>query len=204
MSQEFPDLLRSRARVSPHSLALKVGPLKWSYRDLHERVASLSAVLLSRGVGKGARVALLMHPSEGYVTLLHAIARLGAVAVPLNHRQSAKELRAQLLDSAPSLVVHDASFERAAGRTDEGRPPGRVLASELMEESESVRRPVAGGAMDISAPHALVYTSGSSGTPKGVVLTVSNMVWNAVSVGTRVGASPADRWLLCMPLFHVG
>ena len=86
---------------------MKAGPLEWSFLELQEKVSSLSAVLLSRGVARGDRVAVLMSPSEGYVALAHALARIGAVGVPLNHRQSAPELSAQLRDSGPSLVVHD-------------------------------------------------------------------------------------------------
>jgi o-succinylbenzoate---CoA ligase len=203
--QRVPDFLRWRARVSPGALALKVGPLEWSYRELQERVSALAAVLLSRGVGRGDRVALLMQPSESYVALVHAVARLGAVVVPLNHRQSTQELRGQLRDSGPSLIVHDGAFgglaKELAGRRAEARAP----ASELVAESPSgMSEPSLGQSVDVSAPHAIVYTSGSSGAPKGVELTLSNLVWNAISVGLRVGASSADRWLLCLPLFHVG
>ena len=74
----------------------------------------------------------------------------------------------------------------------------------MAESSVGGREPVAGDTLDLASAHAVVYTSGSSGDPKGVELTLSNLMWNAVSVGFRTGASQEDRWLLCMPLFHVG
>jgi o-succinylbenzoate---CoA ligase len=210
--QMVPDWLRWRSAVSPDALALKVGALEWSYLELQERVSALSATLLPR-VGRGGRVALLMSPSEHYVALVHAITRLGCVAVPLNHRQSTPELLSQLRDSRPSLVVYDEALG-ARARELEGREPRRApaaaplrweRASELMTETESGGGAVvAGDRLDASSPHAIIYTSGSSGAPKGVELTLSNLMWNAISVGFRVGASPEDRWLLCMPLFHVG
>lgn len=203
--RKVPDILRWRAAASPDALALKAGALEWSYRELHERVGALSAVLLSHGVRRGDRVALLMPPSETYVALVHSAARIGAVTVPLNHRGSSRELDGLLRDSLPSLVVHDGERSRVTRHRPKMGSASWVPASELASESASLDgRPVQGEEMDASATAAIVYTSGSSGAPKGVELTISNLVWNAVSVGLRIGASPGDRWLLCLPLFHVG
>ena len=198
---EVPDWLRWRAGSSPDALALKVGAVELSYRELQARASALSALLLARGVRRGDRVAVLASPSERTVALVHAVARVGAVAVPLNHRQSTPELLSQLHDSRPSLVVHDHALG-ARARGLEGR---WELVSESAAESEAGGlEPVLGDRLDLSSPHAIVYTSGSSGAPKGVELTLSNLMWNSISVALRVGASPEDRWLLCMPLFHVG
>jgi o-succinylbenzoate---CoA ligase len=205
----LPDWLRWRTGISPDALAIKSGSLEWSYRELHERVGALSAVLRARRVTKRSRVAILMAPSQDYVALVYALARVGAVAVPLNHRQSIPELASQLKDAAPSLVVHDSAFD---ARSDElarytkahpGGAPRWADVSDLVTEAGSSDI-IAGDRLDGSATHAIVYTSGSSGTPKGVELTLSNLMWNAISLGFRVGTFPQDRWLLSMPLFHVG
>ena len=208
--QRFPDWLRWRSGVSPEALALKVGELEWSYRELQERVSAFSAVLTSRGIRKGDRLALLMPPSERYVAIVHASARVGAVVVPLNPRQSAPELLEQLRDSSPSLVVYDEAQRARAKELQAGlrrgpsAPPRWVREAELAGSTSGRVKPVPGDQLDAFAPHAIIYTSGSSGAPKGVELTLSNFMWNAVSIGFRSGASPSDRWLLCMPLFHVG
>jgi O-succinylbenzoic acid--CoA ligase len=191
--------------ASPHALAVRAGPVEWSYLELQEKVSSLSAVLLSRGITRGDRVAVLAAPSEAYVALVHAIARIGAVAVPLNHRQSAPELRAQLLDSRPSLVVHDESPSPGKRPDTLSSKLRWATVDDLMAESSAGgREPVTGDTLDLASTHAIVYTSGSSGVPKGVELTLASLMWNAVSVGFRTGHSQEDRWLLCMPLFHVG
>jgi len=209
--QRFSDWLRWRSGVSPEAIALKVGGLEWSYRELQERVSALSALLHSRGMRRGDRLALLMPPSERYVAIVHASARLGAVVVPLNPRQSTPEILEQLRDSSPSLVVHEEALGARAKELQAGlrrglsSGPRWVRAAELAAESDSGgEEPVLGDQLDASAPHAIIYTSGSSGAPKGVELTLSNLMWNAISIGFRSGASPNDRWLLCMPLFHVG
>jgi o-succinylbenzoate---CoA ligase len=202
--RSVPDWLLWRSRASPRALAVKAGPLEWSYLELQEMVSALSAVLLSRGLARGDRVAILMPPSGGYVALVHSLARIGAVAVPLNHRQSAPELRGQLRDSSPSLIVHDAALGEGKRQEAGGRAHWATVEELMAESSKGRREPVAGGALDIASAHAIVYTSGSSGDPKGAELSLSNLMWNAVSVGFRTGASQEDRWLLCMPLFHVG
>jgi O-succinylbenzoic acid--CoA ligase len=203
--QRVPDWLRWRSGVSPDALALKAGTVEWSYRELQEKVSALSAVLLARGVESGSRVAILMSPSEHYVALVHAISRVGAVTVPLNPRQSAPELLSQLRDSGPSLVVHDDSLGAKFDDLEGVAARRWDRASDLVAESASTGgEEVLGGRVDASSPHAIIYTSGTSAAPKGVVLTLSNLMWNAVSVGLRTGASSDDRWLLCMPLFHVG
>jgi O-succinylbenzoic acid--CoA ligase len=207
--RRVPDLLRWRSNISPDAPALKAGAVEWSYGELQENVSALSAVLISRGIRKGDRVALLMYPSERFVALAHSLARVGAVAVPLNHRQSTPELLSQLRDSDPSLVVHDRALDAKAKELG-GRDGGRRSASRQWERvSELTAEPalgghVVGGHVDASSPHAIIYTSGSSGAPKGVELTLSNLLWNAIAVGFRSGASSKDTWLLCMPLFHVG
>ncbi|MDA4115081.1 MAG: AMP-binding protein [Thaumarchaeota archaeon] len=199
--REVPDWLRWRAGVSPDAVALKFGAVELSYRDLQERASGLSAFLLSRGVGRGDRVALLASPSESTVALVHAIARVGAVSVPLNHRQSTPELLSQLRDSRPSLVIHDAAL---CERAKELQARWELVSDSAAESAAVGLEPVPGDRLDASSPHAIVYTSGSSGAPKGVELSLSNLMWNAVSVGFRLGASSEDKWLLCMPLFHVG
>jgi O-succinylbenzoic acid--CoA ligase len=197
-----PDCLRWRASISPDSLALKLGSSEWSYGEMQEKVSSLSAVLLARGVRKGSRVALVMSPSEAYIAAVHAVARVGAVSVPLNHRLPSAELRRLLTDSRPSLVIHDGMID------DETKERAQAsirwaIAEELLAETPR-KAPIPGDRIDASAVHAIVYTSGSSGGPKGVKLTLGNLIWNAFSVGLRIGGSSEDRWLLCMPLFHVG
>lgn len=196
---EVPDWLLWRSRASPRALALKEGGEETSYGELQGTVSRLAGILASRGLRRGDRLALLMRPCSTYVALVHAVARLGAVAVPLNHLQSGPELVSQIKDSRPALVVHDAAA------VPEGSGADIEDASALVERSAARGvEPVAGGRLRLSATHAIVYTSGSSGAPKGAELTLSNLMWNAVSVGLRVGASCEDRWLLCMPLFHVG
>lgn len=197
--EEIPDWLSSRAEAAPHSPAVECGKVAWSYSELDRHAGALAALLRSSKVGPGDRVAVLLSPSETFVALVHAASRLGAVVVPLNHRLTPAELRLQLKDAAPKVVV----FERGLGLSETAAGP----TSEWIEKSElqsDSLEPLAGRLYDIRAPHAIIYTSGSSGSPKGAVLTLWNLKWNHASLAFRVGTSNEDRWLLCLPLFHIG
>jgi O-succinylbenzoic acid--CoA ligase len=201
---EAPDWLRWRAETSPLSLAVKCGGLEWSYAELDRRAGSLAAALRELRVRRRDRVAVLLPASETYLALIHAAARIGAVVVPLNHRLSAQELLVQVKDADAAAVVFEESLGKRARLDAGGTIRGRWIEVSELSASSGPLEPIAGGRLDLKGPHAIIYTSGSSGSPKGVVLSLSNLMWNSVSLGFSVGASPRDRWLLCLPLFHVG
>lgn len=136
--------------------------------------------------------------------VVHALTRIGAVIVPLNVRQSSSELLWQINDSKPSLVLYDELFSHV--KEEIGKKGSKFHWKSLreLEETSRANKDVEGGIIIGSVLHSIIYTSGSTGTPKGVMITASNLMWNAISFGMYHGALPSDRWLLVMPLFHVG
>jgi len=188
-----------------------------TYAGLAERSDRLARRLAGLGVGPGDRVALLLEDGPLFVALVHAAARLEAVLVPLNRRLTAAELAWQVSDAGPRVLVHDAA---SVDRPD-GLPTGvgtRWLSAEDLADgvagplgerdpsSDEAAPPVV--ALAESAPlatvQAVVYTSGTTGRPKGVVLTFGNHLWSALGSALRLGLVPGDRWLAPLPLFHVG
>lgn len=199
------DWLLWRSTVSPHQLGLKFGSVQWSYEELQERVSNLSGLLLSWGLGKGDRVGLLLNASEICVAAVHALARIGAVTVPLNVKQSASELLWQLKDCDPSLVIYDRALPDLKRRIEEESKDRMFRWKRSTElKTDTNYKPVKGGSMNTASVHSIIYTSGSTGTPKGVEITFSNLLWHGIAFGIRYGASSSDRWLLVTPLFHVG
>ena len=129
-----------------------------------------------------SRVALAMDASIDYGVLLHALVRLGAVAVPLDPRLAPAELADRLSGVESALVVRD---------------PADVL------DAPEVDVPL-DGQVDLDAVHCILHTSGSGGRARAVELTYGNHLWSALGSGSRIGVDPRDLWLCCLPLHHVG
>jgi fatty-acyl-CoA synthase len=165
---------------------------------LVRRVHTLAARLTQVGVQAGDRIAWLglNHPAQ--IALLMALARLGGVLVPMNHRLSPAEWEALLDDCRPALLVHDDHFADAAQAL--ALPTRSVRALDAQAEIA----PMPDMADAASRPVLLVYTSGTTGRPKGAVHTQRNLLANMAIAAQVQDMTPADTVLSALPLFHVG
>ncbi len=151
------------------------------------------------------------------VLLMHAVRRLGAVLVPLNRRAAVAELVAQVRAATPGLLVHDEANEARASELAAGRaspaPRSRACSTAgggpgAETEGPSAARVAAdpGGPLpivDLRRPATIVFTSGTTGRPRGVRLTHGNHAASADAWAAVLEPRPSDRWLACLPLFHV-
>ena len=194
------DWVAQRGRSMPAAEAVVADGASLTYRELDRRVRGLAGALRARGVASGDRVALLGQNSLEFVVALHGIPRAGAICVPLNTRLTLEELAFQLRDAGVQILLTDAVLEERA-RAAAGASGVR----------EVVRLPVAGDEagdlVEVHSPedvHSIVYTSGTTGSPRGSMLTFGNIWASATASAFNLGVLPGDRWLACMPLFHVG
>ncbi|MDQ6671693.1 MAG: o-succinylbenzoate--CoA ligase [Chloroflexota bacterium] len=178
-----PDWLRQRAELTPERLALAVDDRSWSFAELDRRVDAAAQALDDRGVQPGQRVGLLAPNGAGFVVAVHALMRLGAVLVPINARLTQPEVEWQTHDAELSLVLDESALRELM----ECRPGPKRIREFGMHE-----------------PHSIVYTSGTTGRPKGAILTYANHWSSATASVLNLGLAPEDRWLACLPLFHVG
>lgn len=183
MALRVPDWLRQRAALSPARVALICADRRWTYAELETRVDAAACELQRRGISAGQKVGLHAPNSAAYVVAVHALSRIAAVQVPLNTRLTASEVDWQVRDAELAFVLDAAALDELISVPD-GRPPER--------------------AYDLEEPHSVIYTSGTTGRPKGAILTYGNHWWSAVASVLNLGLQPNDRWLACMPLFHVG
>ncbi len=201
--------LRQRAEASPGAPALLDDGVALDFAALEARVAAASACLAGSGVGPGDAVALLAPNAVELVVAIHAVARCGARVVPLNTRLTPGELAPQLRVARPVLLLHAealAATARAAAAAAD--VPTRALAPRGCPAcggapEHAGRGPAEPGAR-ASDDLAVLFTSGTTGRPKGVRLRHANLAWSAHASALRLGDRAGDRWLACLPLFHVG
>ena len=146
-------------------------------------VTGVARRLWTLGARPDARVAIVMAPSTEWVVAWHALQRLGAVAAPLDHRATPAETENRLAALDPALVLRD---------------PAEVAAATESDLTELAWRD------DPADVACIVHTSGTSGRPRPIELTHANLSASAIGSAARIGISPSDRWLCCMPLHHVG
>jgi len=188
---------------APALLLDEGAPVTWE--RLAERVGRLAAAIAGHGVKAGDRVALLAPNHPAFLETLLATARLGAIIVPLNYRLSPAELNFQLTDADCALWFVDESFADLAQATGIGVPKVAIApgASEHEAMIESAAAPV--DLVPVGSDHTLgiFYTGGTTGLPKGVMLTHQNMLSNATHVAPRMNHRPDDIHLHASPMFHL-
>ncbi|WP_439518177.1 class I adenylate-forming enzyme family protein [Hydrogenophaga sp.] len=204
----FDALIGQLSRLPPDRALLRwfdpAGPssdARWASLSgpaLAARVDAVAAGLLRAGLQAGDRVAWLglNHPAQ--IALLMALARLGGVLVPMNHRLSPAEWADLIDDCRPVLLLHDAQLAEAAQRL----APPRWSVDELDASEGASPSPVKPSTAD--QPLLLVYTSGTTGRPKGAVHTQGNLLANMAIAAQVQAMTPADTVLTVLPLFHVG
>ncbi|MFF4472223.1 long-chain fatty acid--CoA ligase [Streptomyces sp. NPDC001599] len=199
-----------RARKTPGRTALVHRDAEITYRLLHERVLRLAHGLRALGVARGDRVAHLGPNHPAFLETLFAAGALGAVFVPLNTRLTASELAYSLRDSGSTVLVHGAAQAETAAsaaadsgvrhRVTLGTPDGGARGYEdLLAGSDAgpLDEPVAP-----DDPCLIMYTSGTTGRPKGAVLSHANITWNSVNVLVDTDLTGDEVTLVVAPLFH--
>jgi fatty-acyl-CoA synthase len=200
----LPDAVAHHAAHTPQAIALHFAGQAISYQALWQRVQAATHTLAARGVREGQRIAYLGLNDPAMLVLLLALQRLGAMCLPLNYRLAAAELAAILQHAQASLLVADTAHAEVAATLVPGL---RTLPAGLLDHDESsnikgsAHPPLAGQATSAAL---LVYTSGTTGLPKGALHTQAGLVANCVISAHAHSLTAADHVLTALPLFHVG
>lgn len=192
---KMQDWLKIGCLNNPHAPALVIGEEQWTYHHLYQRVNTVAANLTS--VGEGDRVAILLPNSLDYVCLAHAVLWGRGILIPLNTRLTESELAWQIGQIAPRLLVCNSETENKI----RGLDVPKIHTSDLTRPQNLLTEDKP---LDPQATCCIMFTSGTSGQPKGVMLSYDNFFWSAMGSALRIGTLPNDRWLCCLPLYHIG
>lgn len=197
------------AMRSPDRAALADSDRTRSFAELASRAARLAGWLGRAGIGRGDRVALLLGNRAAFVEAVFACARIGAIALPTNVRLAPPEIRHLFDDATPKLLLHEASLEErveAACRLAASPPASRLAvggepdAYEAAIAGEAEAPPAAG--VGAEEPMLLLYTSGTTGAPKGALLPHRKTLYNCLNASRYFELTAHDRVLVPLPLFH--
>lgn len=195
-------VIERHAQFSPQQVAIHAAGEDISYPALWQRIESATQVLLAAGVQPGDRVAWLGFNDPAVLVLLFALARVGAILLPLNHRLAAPEHAAILGHAGVSLLVSDNAHADAAAALAATQGCRLLSAAELATGlAGSIAARLSGA---YASPVLLVYTSGTTGRPKGALHTQSGLIWNCVISAHAHELRQDDHVLSVLPLFHVG
>src|ERR1700704_3894277 len=213
MVLDLSHLIERNAAFTPDKAATVFLGEVLSYSDFATRVERTACALKAEcNVGRGDRVAILSLNRPDYLVLLYACARLGAMLVPLNWRLAAAEQSFILSDASVKVLLLEQAFaailpalqgslsDTCVVGLDFSPPQGRAIDRLLADARGDGRNPH----IDLTCPLLIVYTSGTTGRPKGAVLRQEALLWNGVMSQHMHGLTSDDHILTVLPFFHVG
>ena len=207
--------LTKRAFLSGDREALVDGERRLTYRELNHRVNRLAGSLQALGLSHGDRCAILAYNCLEYVEVIFATAKLGLILVPLNWRLSPAELAFNFSDSGSETLIFAAEFAQVVEQLKTQAAIKRmiVLGSKVTSEAEvyddllarqSDNEPTVDQPVGLDTAHIIMYTAGTTGRPKGAVLSQGASFWNAINLALDMNFTPDDRNLSVLPMFHIG
>lgn len=203
----------SRAQAGPDRPFLVYEGTTWTWRQFGAAAENLARALAARGIRRGDRVAIIARNSEGHVLLLFALARLGAIMVPVNPEFGVDEARYVLHHAEVSAVVASKDTLATAKEAAKGLATARWFAAVDREDADvpTLGSLIAGAAAAAALPAGIaatdtcliIYTSGTTGFPKGAMHSQASFVTGGEAFVQRVRLQDSDRVMIVLPLFHM-
>jgi len=176
-----------------------------TYRELHNRGEKLACYLAAeKGLQAGDRIAVLAEFDLPYFLLFAALQKMGFILVPVNYRLAPREIAYMLKDSKPALFFFEEKFRDAASKAAREAEVESFEWSVLTEWSQAESADLSVSEPCFEDPAFILYTSGSTGFPKGALYTHKMMFWNSVNTALRLNVTEHDHTLMVMPPFHTG
>lgn len=209
--------IRKWSSLQPQKKVLFYENHPFTYEEVNLRTNQLCHLLLRLGVRKGDRIAVLLHNCHQYIEFFFAVSKIGAIFVPLNWRLAGPELKFLIQDSAARMLIFEREFEEVVSsiRSDLNLSNGNYISvgspcpnwsrdyENSLTENSSHEPSIPEPAGD-EDPHIIMYTSGTTGVPKGAVLSHRKTFFNALNADIFYHLTPKDVMVLTRPMFHSG
>lgn len=193
--EQMPNWLMQRAYMTPHREALRFEGRSWTFRELEQQASRFAKKMVACGITPHARVALLGYSTAEFVQVIYACMQLQLEMVMLNNRLSDEELQYQLEDSEATALLIDARF---ADRVTHANTWTFARIAQAEETDVTIST-----TWQKEATMTVMYTSGTTGFPKGVRQTVRNHEASALASALNLGVRPDDVWFCATPIFHI-
>lgn len=198
MSMEtIPNLLAQRAYLTPNRVAFIFEDKEVTFLELYEQAHLVAEQLTTLGVKKEDHVGVLLKNHIEMIYILFGIQLLGCIAVFLNNRLSTTEILFQIKDSNTILLITEEKYETIVSELT----TPITFKQELFKQNRTVFRE--SEEINLNDICSIMYTSGTTGTPKGVLQTYGNHWWSATGSALNLGVYETDRWICAVPLFHI-
>ena len=191
----YPNWLAQRVQMTPNRLALTFEGKSWTFKQLFDEVMTTAGTIKTAGIEHGARIAILAPSHPQLIITIHACWQLGCEVVLLNERLSDEELAFQIEDAQPTLVLVKENYQERIGVYK------KITLEDLSEKNSSTIS--IEEEWPLNRTMSIMYTSGTTGRPKGVRQTVLNHTTNATASAFNMGIQTDDVWLCTMPIFHI-
>jgi fatty-acyl-CoA synthase len=213
MKINIGEFLTRRAGITPNREALVCEGVRLTYEQLNDRSNRLANHLKELGVGHGDRVGILAFNETEYYDLLFGLGKIGAIMVPVNYRLAGPEIQFILSDCGPKVFIFGREFQEVTDSIRHDIPPQHLISlsndppewagsyENLIGRASTDEPEIEGGNDDTLT---ILYTSGTTGRPKGAELTHNYYHWTSIQLTSTVGARDDDITLVALPLFHIG
>ncbi len=211
------DTLKKAYKFFPQKEAIECGGSRWTYQEFYDRVHRLSIYLRGLSVEKGDKVAILLPNCHCFLEAYYGIAQVGAVSVPINFRLSPGEIAFILEDSESKILIADPVFRKQVdsirremkkierilwtGEEKTSPEPPDLYYEKALQQGSGDPLPEAAISEDDVAQ--IYYTSGTTGRPKGVMLSHKNVTTHALGTIAEIHLTDSDVWVHVAPLFHL-
>jgi long-chain acyl-CoA synthetase len=212
--QHLYEIITNNAKQNPKKIALIIDKLKISNQKLLEHVDRFAHFLIAKNIGPGDKVAMIVANSSEFIISYFAISKIGAVIVPINTMLKADEFNYILNDCEAKLLICSAKFHKETGELYKSTPVQNVIwideiksyeenyfdFATILEEAHTSIVDHKGSSLDDVA--VILYTSGTTGKPKGAMLSNRNLFANMIDVRARFDFKKSDRFIVFLPMFH--